>query len=1666
MIKRVLKRLTAMLLAFVLLFTLFPNLSLTAYAADTALSGLSDENIGLTTDKSDAWSATGTTITGSVKGTSGTCSSSSSESTLTITNNKTVPAILSFSYKITQNDNSGTIQVAGTSVTADGTYSGVLAASASIKVYLKSAAGAYTTAVELSGISLIANVQATTTFQPAENGSYTVDGVEITEETTKTQQSTVAYSLAATPASGYKFIGWYSVTEEKYLSSDTSATMYFDIDQTITAVFTEEANPVFDVSGAKFTDLNEANEYAVTNSLSKIVLVSDGTLNSGSYAISSGVTLLIPFDSAYTCYTTTPANTGNVWTAPSVYKTLTMAEGASITVDGAISVSAKHYAYGQTGAGAPCGKYGYIYMNSGSSITVNSGGGLYVYGYVSGNGTVTAKSGATVYENMQICDFRGGSATSGMKNNAQKIFPLNQYFIQNIEAKLILESGADEYIYTSIYAASAATSTAVHFIGNEGAMFSVQEGGYFTKQYLPDKDRLEINVSGNAKINNLTLTIMGITVSSSDYVLPITNCMTLNVLSGTTQITQDVALLAGVQVNIADGATVQVNEGASLYVYDHDEWTQANYASNAKFKTVLYSPTRTYTRTANDLIDARIDINGTLQSDGYVYTTAGGADITSSEGTGKFILTNGAGTETVTYMYKDYTTTYDEIPITSAKLHNGSQYVGTEEEYTLTDSAAAGSTYFWNSDDSKWKLEGETETITISFDANGGEGSMDAQTVPASTDTALTSNTFTRTGYTFTGWNTDKDGNGTHYDNGATVNLTEDLTLYAQWQANTYTVTWVDEDGTELEKDENVAYGTTPEYNGETPTKTGDAQYTYTFTGWDPAVSAVTGDITYKAIYTQTVNQYTITWKNWDGTELKTEQVAYGEVPAYTGETPTRAGDAEHTYTFSGWTPEIQTVTGEAEYTAVFTDTINTYTVIWKNWDGTVLETDENVEYGTTPEFNGATPTKTGDAQYSYTFKGWSPAVDTVTGDITYTAVFEETVNQYTITWKNWDDTVLKTEQVSYGTTPVYSGETPTKEGNAQYSYTFTGWTPEITAVTGNAEYTAQFQESVNTYTVTWKDADGTVLETDENVEYGTTPEYNGVTPTKAEDDSATYSFTGWTPEVCTVTGDVTYTAVYEATAKTYTITWTNEDGTVLDTQQVEYGKTPVYSGETPTKADDDSYTYTFSGWTPEVSSVTENATYQATFTATLLIKHTVTFNANGGEGSMEPQVFIQGRETKLTANTFTRENYRFTGWNTKADGTGATYADEGSIIDLTEDITLYAQWQIWSGWYTDTVGTTYYVEGEQPYKSQWATIDGNTYYFNEQSYIVKGLYMTTSQDGSHEATFVFDSSTGVFLSDKSGLHDVGADTYWIHNGEVVEEAGLQRVVTESGEVNYYYFAVSKNVEENPDLEVTKAVKNLLPEGGKDCWIHKTNDLPLPEWGYYFDENGVILHDPDTSKNGILEEDGVLYYYVDGIKAPAGLIKIGEDYYYVKSNGQLIVNATYYCSKMNGLFPEGPYAFDENGKMIMPEPAKNGIVEENGSLWYYVDGNLTYAGLIQINGYYYYVRSSGELAHSRNYWITKTNDLLPEGSYTFDESGKIVFDTTPAKNGIVEENGSLWYYVDGKLTYAGLIEIDGSYYYVRSTGEVVHGQAYWITKTNDLMPQGSYTFDETGKLVQ
>ncbi len=134
-------------------------------------------------------------------------------------------------------------------------------------------------------------------------------------------------------------------------------------------------------------------------------------------------------------------------------------------------------------------------------------------------------------------------------------------------------------------------------------------------------------------------------------------------------------------------------------------------------------------------------------------------------------------------------------------------------------------------------------------------------------------------------------------------------------------------------------------------------------------------------------------------------------------------------------------------------------TITWQNYDGSTLKT-EQVNCGETPSYSGETPTKPATEQYTYTFSGWSPAVTAVTEDQTYTAQFSSTVKKYTVTWKNSDDSTLKTEQVNYGETPSYSGETPTKASDGKYNYTFSGWSPAITTVSGNVTYTAEFTKT------------------------------------------------------------------------------------------------------------------------------------------------------------------------------------------------------------------------------------------------------------------------------------------------------------------------------------------------------------------------------------------------------------------------------------------------------------------------------------------------------------------------------------------------------------------------------------------------------------------------------
>ena len=443
--------------------------------------------------------------------------------------------------------------------------------------------------------------------------------------------------------------------------------------------------------------------------------------------------------------------------------------------------------------------------------------------------------------------------------------------------------------------------------------------------------------------------------------------------------------------------------------------------------------------------------------------------------------------------------------------------------------------------------------------------------------------------------------------------------------APTYTVTWMNGDEV-LETDENVEPGALPSYDGDTPTKDEDDDFTYDFIGWTcgpnfytpDELPIVDGDTTYVATFESTpkheAGYYVVgTMTEWkiddaylltanteaEGDEFMLNNVAFTDTDAI--KVVKYEAGQDWTWYPSG-TGNDYAITADGTYDIYFRPNadggddwyehvilavnVTEYTITWKNDDGSVIDTT-TVAYGEVPTH--ADPTKDATDQYTYTFTGWTPEVVAATADAEYTATFSSTVNEYTITWKNDDGSVIDTTTVAYGEVPTHADAT--KDATAQYTYTFTGWTPEVVAVTGDAEYTATFSSAVNEYTITWKNDDGSVIDTT-TVAYGEVPTHADAT--KDATAQYTYTFTGWDTEPVAVTGDAEYTATFSSTVNEYTITWKNDDGTVIDTTTVAYGDTPTHADAT--KEATEQYTYTFTGWTPEVVAVTGDAEYTATF--------------------------------------------------------------------------------------------------------------------------------------------------------------------------------------------------------------------------------------------------------------------------------------------------------------------------------------------------------------------------------------------------------------------------------------------------------------------------------------
>ena len=1413
MIQRISKRFLSLLLVAVMVLALVPAITLPAFAATNgAVTGLSDANIGLSFDGTaeDAWNANGSTITGSAVSVEGMCDSTHYESTLTIKNNKTAKATLSFNYAIEAN--SGTIKVNGTAVTANGAFNKELAVGESIKVYIKS--GSTTaTKITMTNVALVSDVTATTTFVPAENGTYTVDGKTVTETYSNTQSSMTAYQVVATPAEGYQFLGWYNLTTGKCIATAASTALNIESDCTITAKFVSKVVALFETGGQRFADLNEAVAYAQANKQSKITLATDGSI-SGNYTIPTGITLLIPFDAAGTLYTNAPAA---IRTTPAskAFRTLTMSEGTSITVNGAISLGGRYFAAGGSQQGRPVGDYGYIKMADNSSITVKNGGNLYAWGFISGSGSVLAESGATVYEFYQIADFRGGSASSNMGN---KVFPFSQYFVQNIEVPLTLNAGANEKVFSGVYAMSTTYTTSINFIGNDG-MFKVVSGS-FTKDYDEKTDRLILTVNGEAELNTLALSLAGMNVDSASYVLPITNNISINIQSGKVTINQDTALLAGVEVSIAEGADLTVSSGKNVYIYDGDEWNSDNFVwGPCKFKSVAYAPGKAYNRTNADLKDAKVNVNGSLTAIGAIYTTKGGADICSSNGTGKYVQHGTPGTGTATYQYNANGNKSVTIPITPAKLHNA------DGTYTETANASAG------------------DTINYVSGVWGGTPCAHENTELRNAKEA----TCTEPGYT-----------GDTYCKDCGEKIGTGTAIPAKGH-------------TEVIDEAVAATCTTP---GKTEGKHCSvcneilvAQEVIPAKGhsWDKGVITTSPTCSDAGVKT-----YTCTVCS----ETKTE------VLDATGHTPVDVAEQPATCTEAGYTAGVKcsvcgaTISGIEEIPAT----------------GHTEVIDEAVAATCT------TPGKTEGKHCSVCNEVLVPQEEIPAKG--HTEVIDEAV----------------------AATCTESGKTEGKHCSVCNEILVA---QEVIPAKGHVEEIRNIKEVTDT-------EDG-------------------------------------------YTGD-TYCSVCNELLKS--------------------GEVIYHNGW---RKDGDSYSF-YQEQKPVTGMV--RVPYPA---AELLPGY--------GPDAEDAEVNVPGKEGNP-------DNY--------------DYPDRESALFVFDENGVFQKDQC--GVYDDN-GVTRWINNGMLVWHAGLVKDGDDYRYFKRNGMVTSVetYVAKTNGLLKAAKYTFDAEGR--LMKLEGLHEDLNGNLCYYVDYVKNYAGLVEV-----DGSYYYIA--------SDL---KAVKNCT------YYVTKTNDLK-PAGYYTFDADGKMV-----IKSGLVEENGDLYYYVDGAKTTAGLIKWDGNYYYIASNLKAVKGARHYvfADKANGLKAAGWYWFNADGTMFL-----EGIREENGTKYYYKDGVKNYAGLIEISGEYYYVKSDCSVVCDRSYYVTKSNGLMPSATYTFDADGKMVI-----KNGIYREklgdgNEYLFYYVNNvRQVNTGLVQLDdGSYIYVRSGANLAVG-SYYVSKTNGLLPKGTYSFGEDGKMV-
>nr|WP_270449412.1 InlB B-repeat-containing protein [Bifidobacterium adolescentis] len=472
---------------------------------------------------------------------------------------------------------------------------------------------------------------------------------------------------------------------------------------------------------------------------------------------------------------------------------------------------------------------------------------------------------------------------------------------------------------------------------------------------------------------------------------------------------------------------------------------------------------------------------------------------------------------------------------------------------------------------------------TISFSGNGAtSGFMESIQGAIGQSATIPNVGFSRTGYTFTGWNTSPDGTGTAYRPNATIQFAaQNITLYAQWKVRSYSVNF-DSNGGSAVASQSVKYGSKASRPTD-PTRAG-----HTFQGWYTSRDGgarydfnqtVTGDVTLYAHWS--VNSYTLAFDGNGGKASESSRTVqygsqYGSLP-----TATRTG-----HTFQGWYTaksggtkvSPSTTMGAANTTLYAHWSVNAYTLAFDGNGGKASESSRKVQYGNQ---YGTLPTAT---RTGYAFQGWytarsdgSQVSSSTTMEAANTTVYAHwTVNTYTVSFDSNGGSAVASQSVRYGSKATQPAN-PTRAG-----HTFQGWYTARsggskydfgTAVTGDVTLYAHW--SVNSYTLTFDGNGGKPSEASRTVAYG--GQY-GSLPTATRTG---YAFQGWytardggtkvSPSTTMGAADTTLYARWSVNS--YTVSFDSDGGSNVPAQKVRYGSKASRPAD-PTRAG-----HTFQGW-------------------------------------------------------------------------------------------------------------------------------------------------------------------------------------------------------------------------------------------------------------------------------------------------------------------------------------------------------------------------------------------------------------------------------------------------------------------------------------------------------